>query len=86
MSIDHVVNVTKSHGHRICLGIGLLEDSKRHENGLTKEVGQKLLKWVWLQKMKGRECKNIHPLNLSEFWEMPSLAQTFLDQKGQFGN
>ena len=29
MSMDHVVKVTKSHGHRICLGIGLLEDFKK---------------------------------------------------------
>ena len=29
MSMDHVVKVTKSHGHRIFLGIGLLEDLKK---------------------------------------------------------
>ena len=28
VSMDHVVKMTKSHGHRICLGIGLLEDLK----------------------------------------------------------
>ena len=29
VSMDHVVNVTKSHGQRICLGIGLLGDFKK---------------------------------------------------------
>ena len=85
VSRDHLVHVTKSHGHRTCLGLGLLEELKMATQGLIKEVMAKLPKWVWFQQVKCWRWKVIHLQILWGFMVGHSLTRTSGDQKWHFG-
>ena len=61
VSRDHLVHVTKSHGHRTWLGLGLLEDLKTATQRLIKEVMATLPKLVGSQQVKCWERIFIHP-------------------------